>query len=218
MGGVPAFALDSSMKEKTFREYGLVLRRYWLWVAAAAIVAGALTYGVLARQGTIYEAHFSYLVSLAEREVPETYAFDGYYALQSTDSFAATLARWAAATEVIVRAWQEAGLAPVPTQARVLARSVNAEKTAPQLVQITVRHRDERAARKLSEGLQAVMQRNVDNYQREGVPALKFRVVPTEMWIGRVESNPGLVAAGTAAAVIIIGFSLVLLKEAAVEL
>jgi capsular polysaccharide biosynthesis protein len=167
------------------------LKHYWdvvqqrlpavlLLSAAAALVAWL----VVRDAGPTYQVHFSYLVSLSEREAADEFRFDGYYALSATDLFAGTLAQWLQAPEVLVSAYQRAGV-PLPSRdSRQLGRSVSAEKVASQLVAVTVYQKDRTQAERLAQGLQAVMADNIDVYHDLGAPALSFRAVATEPWVG----------------------------------
>lgn len=144
----------------------------------------AIAYVGALKVGTTYTTHYSYLVSLAERENSTDYTFDGYYALQATDLFAATLARWATTPEVIAAAYDQAGLPPV-LDVRQLLRLVAAEKTAPQLVQVTVRGNTPEQTLALTRALLTEIEHNVLVYHDEGIPALRFTVVATEPWSGQ---------------------------------
>lgn len=158
-----------------------VQRRFPLFLLLSLALA-VLTYVIMVRLPITYEVHYSAVVSLALREEPAEYTFDGYYALQATELFAATLAGWTEAPEVIVQAYQAAQV-PVPRGGtRALRRGVSATKTAPQLIEIVVTADDRERAERLGAGLRAVSRRNLDLYHDNGIPALRWRVVTTEPW------------------------------------
>ena len=131
------------------------------------------------------EVHFSYLVSLRQREEATEYRFDGYYALQATDLFATTLASWVHTPEIIAAAYQQAGLVLTDRDPRSVRAAITATKSSPQLVEITVRQPREADAQKLAAGLQAVMNEQVAAYHAQGIPALTFGVVVTTPWVGQ---------------------------------
>lgn len=171
-------------------EYG-ALADYWRAATAAlpvlliiSFAAAVLAYGLISQQDPNYQAHFSYLVSLSEREPAGEYRFDGYYALQATDLFAATLARWIQTPETIISAYRAALLTPPSVKPRDLTSFIRAEKTAPQLVQVTVTGKNEEDVLALTVGLQQVMAGNVESYHKQGIPAVTFRVVSTQPWVG----------------------------------
>ncbi len=169
-----------------------VTRRLPLWLLVS-LVAASFAYAVVVRQGTTYAVHSSYLVSLAERETPSEYTFDGFYALQATDLFTATLAKWVVAPEHIVAAYQSAGVVLPGANERALRRSVEAKKTAPQLIEVVVQHEDQTSAEKLSSAVAQVMKHNVQLYHDEGTPALQFAVVTTKPWTSVVAPNKPLI-------------------------
>lgn len=197
-----------------------ILRRYWLAVRAAllklvliSLALAALAFVVSVRVSPVYEVHFSYLVSLSNREQPDGYTYDGVYALQSTDLFTATLAQWASAPEIIVEAYRAAGLPLLDLDPRSVTRGIVSEKTAPQLVRVTVKNEKKADAEKLAAGLRAVISRNVERYHQDGIPALKFRVVPTESWTGVTRFNSIAVTVATFLAVLLLGANWVVFRE-----
>lgn len=180
-------------------------------VLLLSVVAALIAWGVAARVPPAYEVHFSYLVSLSQRDNVNEYRFDGFYALQATDLFAATLAKWAAAPEVVVEAYQEAGLELPSEDPRSLTRAIRAEKVAPQLVTVTVRDQSRDMAEKLAQGLQSVMEKNVADYHAQGVPAVQFRVVGTQPWTGVTRISVPIVVAATFIAAFLLAVNSVLL-------
>lgn len=158
-----------------------------------------------------YEVHFSYLVTLSERETSSGFRYDGYYALSATDLFTTTLASWVKTPEVIAAAYRQVGLAMPSEDTRVLLRAVQANKTGPQLVEVVVRHKDREKAIRLSEGVQAVMKSNVEKYHEEGIPALVFNAVPTESWVGVGQVAARVISASVFLLVLFGGVNVVLL-------
>lgn len=193
--------------------YWKTTRRYLLRVLLLSVVAALVAWGMASRVAPTYEVHFSYLVSLSARDNVNEYRFDGFYALQATDLFAATLAKWAAAPEVVVRAYQEAGLEVPSEDPRTLTRSVRAEKVAPQLVAVTVRSQSRDVAEALAVGLQDVIAQNVATYHAQGVPAVQFRVVPTQSWTGVARISVPIVVAATLVAAFLLGLNAVVLFQ-----
>ena len=187
-----------------------LLRRLPQLLLVSAGVA-TVVFFVVSSVGAKYTIHFSYLVSLSEREEASEYRFDGFYALQATDLFAATLAKWAAAPEVINKAYQTAGLTPESADVRSLSRVVRAEKTAPQLVQLTIQAKDPETAERLADGLQEVMAENIDLYHDQGVPELAFSVIATEPWLSTQEAATTVIVIATFVAVFMLGVNVVLL-------
>lgn len=190
------------------------LRRRIPILLLIAFAAAAFAYGIARRIDPTYEVHYSYIVSLSERENPQEYTFDGYYALQATDLFAATLARWAQTPEVVVASFKEAQLPLTTTQPYELSKIVRADKTAPQLVQVTVTGATERDALALSNGLQRVMEMNIERYEEEGIPALRFRVSATDSWVGSTSVSVPIITSATFLLFLFLGFNTILFLTA----
>lgn len=170
-----------------YADYRLYWEGLWRripWMLCVSFGLAIVAYIVVRQMGPTYRVQFSYLVSLSAREPAEEFRFDGYYAIQATDLFAATVAQWAKTPEVIVAAYTRAGLEVPTDDPRQLAKFVETGKTAPQLIQVTVSEQDEERARRLAQGLRDTVADNVAHYHDEGIPALQFRVVATEPWVG----------------------------------
>ena len=175
------------MSQAVWQQYMAILTKRLPLLLVVSFVAAAIAYTAVTRVGSQYQTHFSYLVSLTEREDVSEFRFDGFYALQATDLFTATLATWSSTPEVVIAAHEEVGLTPESRDPRTLGRIISAQKTAPQLVQVTVKADSPQVAEELRQGLIAVMDRNVQRYHDEGIPALQFAATPTESWTGERE-------------------------------
>ncbi len=202
------------MNPDTFDRYVSVLKRKLLVLVVVSALVAAGAYGLTARLPTTYQVHFSYLVALTQREGPTAdYHFDGYYALQATDLFTTTVAAWTTTPEVIVAAYQVAKL-PVPTaDTRVLLQKITAEKSAPQLIEVTVHDTQAQIAQALAYGLQTVMQKQVELYQQQGSPALTFKIVPTNVWTGEQRVDRRIITITTFILILFVGLNLVILRE-----
>lgn len=193
------------------------LRRAWPLIMLVSVAAALIAYGVVERQGPAYTVHFSYLVALAEREESATFEFDGYYALQATDLFAATVAAWAKSPEVVVAAYDRAGIEGRSADARVLVRAVEANKRSPQLVQVAVTHRDRETAEQLARGLQEVLGEQVAIYHERGIPALHFNAVSTQSWTSVRQPATRLLVTTVFLLVLVVAINLVLLKQTFIQ-
>lgn len=170
------------------------------WLLALSVLVALLAAGTVSRFGESWTVHFSYVVSLKEREAATAYRFDGYYALQAIELFTKTLAEWVVAPEMVAQAHRAAGL-PEPTG---ILKAIEAEAAAPQLVRVTVRASDRAQAEQLAAGVRAVV--------ASGVPA-EFQVVATEPWATTAGLNKKVVGLATGALVFFVGLNLVVLRE-----
>lgn len=183
--------------ESGLRHYGEVVRRRLPLVVLISVIAAVVALVAAKQIQTRHEVHFSYLVSLSARDEVSEFRFDGYYALQATDLFASTLARWVETPEVIVTAYQEAGLELPSPDPRQVTRAVRAEKAAPQLVTVTVYGSTQEKAQALARGLRQVMERNVARYHDKGGRAVTFTAVATEPWSGVTRVSVPVVVTAT---------------------
>lgn len=164
-----------------------------IYVFLTSVVACLITFAVVDKWQPVYEVHFSYLVSLSTREQANEYTFDGYYALQATSLYTETLSAWVKTPEVVMAAYQKAGLDVRPEETSKLIHNVNAAKSGPQLVGVTVKGKNQAEAMALATALQAVMVENMNRYHDEGVPALQFRAVITKPWVGITKVAIGVI-------------------------
>lgn len=165
--------------------YGQAWGRALPWILLFSLAVATVAYSLTSRSGVTYQVHFSYIVSLTERESSTNYRFDGFYALQATDLFTTTLANWLTTPETIVMTYQTAGLALPTNNARQLSRLVQAEKAAPQLIRVVVAAPQRDQAQKIAASLQEVMKQQIDHYQDQGIPALRFQALATQPWISQ---------------------------------
>ena len=75
-----------------------------------------------------------------------------------------------------------------------------------------MRHKDKEKALRLTEGLQEVMKENVEKYHKEGIPALIFKVIPTESWVGVGRVAAAVISVSVFLLVLFGGVNVVLLR------
>ncbi len=196
-----------------FEQYWRVVQQKMPTVLVISFVLAIAAWLVVRGVGASYEVHFSYLVSLSQREEVSDYSFDGYYALQATDLFTATLAQWIKTPEVIVEAYKESEIKLGDVDPRALGRKIKSVKTAPQLIEVTVNGKNREETKRLAEGVRAVMKKNVERYHDKGIPALRFRVVETEPWIGQQKLSKAPIVVATFIFVFFMGINVVILVE-----
>ncbi len=190
------------------------LRRSFFLVVGLSVLVGVVAYGVTKNIPGTYEAHFSYMISMDQKDAVPGFRYDGYYALSAADLFSATLARIADSPETIVAAYAKANI-PLPTQDAVrLVRAVRSEKTAPQLVRIVVRDASKEHAERITSGLVFVMNNAIDEYNAKGLSSIVFHGVPTAPWTSMNQAAPIPVAASLFMLVFLGGNLVVLLREA----
>ena len=196
-----------------YYHYWQLLRRTLPKVVLLSAALALLVYVISIKTGPSYQVHYSYIVSLSEREAVSDYAYDGYYALSATDLFATTLAAWTKTPEVIVRAHEISGVKMQSDDPQALVKLVSAEKTGPQIIEVTVRHKEKATVERLADGLQSAMLENIGMYHDEGIPAVRFKVVTTKAWTGEKAAAAGVVSAGTFVFALLLGINAVLLVE-----
>lgn len=192
------------------KDYRYALQKSAFWLLVISGVVAALSYGVMNRLGVRHEVHFSYLVSLTQREQAPDYTFDGYYALQATDLFSTTLAALITTPEVVIAAIKEAHVTLPSSDPFALRSLVTATKEAPQLVHVTIKHSDQSMAEKIKSGLEQVVAKEIHKYDTQGTPALSFTIVATDPWTATQEPNALLVALITFLVVAFLGVNTVL--------
>lgn len=196
-----------------FEQYWRAVQQKMPAVLMVSFVLAVIAWLVVRGIGASYEVHFSYLISLSQREEVSDYSFDGYYALQATDLFTATLAQWIKTPEVIVEAYREAEVDLEVSDPRVLGRKIRAVKSAPQLIEVTVKGKIREETERLAEGVRVVMKKNVERYHDKGIPALRFQVVETDPWVGQRKLGKAPIVAATFIFAFFMGINMVLLAE-----
>ena len=191
--------------------YTRYIRQSLLVLLVISLGMGVATYFFLNRQGSSYEVHFSYLVSLEDRASSSQYQFDGYYALQAVELFTKTLASWITTPELIVEAYQQAHVILPGSDSRHLQAGITATQAAPQLVEVTVKNQDRQSAEGLAKALQKTIEERVKVYQQQGTPAVRFIVVPTTPWTGKSQLNILVIVTTVILFTFFIGINIILL-------
>lgn len=188
-------------------------KKYFPGVLLLGFALSFLVFVVIEKTGPTYEVHYSYLVSIKERDRTEDYRFDGYYAINSTDLFASTLAAWSQTPEIIVKAHNEAGMELPNRNPAQLTKTVTTNKTGPQIIQVTIKHKNQNSAEKLAQGHKKAVEQNIAKYHQEGNPDIRFSVVATEPWTGQTSLSVSTITIGVFVFSILIGMNAVFLLE-----
>lgn len=201
------------MKKGDVGLYMKLLQKRAPLILLVSVLAALVAYGVVNRVKPSHIVHFSYVVSLVQRDTAPEFRFDGFYAIQATDLFASTLASWMKTPEQIVAAYQEAGLELPASDAREILKAVEATKTGPQLVQVAVKNATKEKAESLAQGLQTVVEKQVATYHDKGTPAIAFRVVADTPWTSLQKLPIKMIVSGTFVFVFLFLLNAVLLFE-----
>jgi capsular polysaccharide biosynthesis protein len=186
----------------------------FFFILGASIIIGILAYGITKNIPGAYEVHFSYMVSLDQKDTTPGFRYDGFYAISAVDLFSSTLASIADSPETVVAAYKKANMA-LPTQDAIrLVRTVRSEKSAPQLVRITVKDASKKNAEQLASALMFVVNSAIDEYNTKGLSSITFHGVSTEPWTSMNEVAPLPVAATFFMVMFLGGNMLVLFREA----
>ncbi len=180
-------------------------------VLIISVFLAVAVFAMIRNKDPVYEIHFSYLVSLKEREGGEDYRYDGYYALQATDLFTATLAQWIKAPEVVAGVREKAGY-PVSNDSKEVVSSVKAVKTAPQLIEVTIVDDDRERAEKILKGLEDVVSTMIEAYN-ESDAELVFEMMRTNSWVGQKKLSATIISLLVFVFAVFLGINLVLIEQ-----
>lgn len=197
----------------TYKFFTQTTKKYLPGILLFSAALSFLTYAIVEKSGPTYEVYYSYLISIKERDKTEDYRFDGYYAINSTDLFASTLAAWSQTPEIIVKAHHEAGVKLPGHRPAQLTKIVNTDKTGPQIIQVTIKHKNLDSAEKLAQGLKKAVEQNIAKYHREGNPDLTFSVTTTEPWTGQTSLSAATITIGVFVFAVLLGMNAILLLE-----
>lgn len=174
----------------SFIESLWALKRNGFLTLAVGIAAAALGYALASSTPVTYEVHGSLMLSMDVREDVPEFRYDGYYALLAADLFSGTIAGLASSPETVVVAYENAGIDLPDGNPSRIARSVRAEKVAPQLVRIVVSGKSARDAEALSRALFAVLDRAIHRYNETGDSSIVFKGVASAPWTGTQHAAP----------------------------
>jgi hypothetical protein len=158
-------------------------------------VMGLIAFGWVSRKGVIYQANWSYVVSIGEREAKDDFRFDGYYAVSTADLLTTTLAGLIETPETIAEAGLKSGLEIVSLED--VEGKVSAEKVAPQLVRVKVRTNSYPSVERLSQEFRNVVRQRLNEYSTQEMTGTDFIFTESDEWISVEEPKAklaGLVA------------------------
>lgn len=171
------------------------------------LVVTLATLVVSIRKEPRYLTSLSIAVNRINRQITTDYQYDGYYALQASDLFSQTLLSWFLTPSVLLDFYQRAGIGPNITTANELVSRFRARKFAAQNIVIQFTERDRDTAKKLADGISAVVRERSASLDSNVGGDATFDVVPSQPVI--VETKPNILLNTIAAllASILIGFA-----------
>lgn len=190
------------------------LRKGFFLILGISIIAAIVSYGIAKNIPGTYEVHYSYMISMDQKDVAPGFRYDGYYALSAADLFSATLASMVSSPETIIAAYAAAGIQPPTQDAIRLVRIVRSEKAAPQMVRITVTDASKKNAEDLTAGLISVLGNQIETYNAKGLSSIVFHAIPTEPWTGQSKVAPIPIAVSVFTLFFLLGNMVVLFREA----
>ncbi len=159
-------------------------------ILIASFMIAFVAYGIAAKIPVSYDVHLSYVVSQEGGQATPGFRYDGYYALSATDLFAATLASWIAQPQTIALAYKTSDI-PLPTNDAIdLGKRIRSEKTAPGLVNITVRDHSRETAEQIVRGVTKIIPAFIAQQNTTGTPAVTFRGIASDSWTGMSRIAP----------------------------
>ncbi|MDA1169206.1 MAG: hypothetical protein O3A36_02630 [bacterium] len=189
------------------------LRHNFFLILGISIIVFVFSFGISKKIPGTYESHFSYMISLEQKDATTAFRYDGFYGLSAADLFSATIASIATSPETIVAMFTDADIA-LPTQDAIdLGRLVTSNKEAPQLVRLSVRSASKSKVEKLTNSLISVMNKSIDEYNTKGLSSVAFRAVPTQVWVSYNAIKPLPVASSLFMLVFVGGNIAVLFRE-----
>lgn len=190
------------------------LRRNFFLVLGISIIVFIFSYGVAKKIPGTYSTHFSYMVSMDQKDVTPAFRYDGYYAVSAVALFSETLAGLTTSPEIIVAMFEEADVSIPTLNVLDLGRIILSKKAAPQLVQFSVQDASRVTSEKLATGLKKVIRKKIDEYNTQGISAVSFQATATDSWTSYNTVKPLPIASSLFMLVFIGGNMVVLFRDA----
>jgi len=154
---------------------------------------GALLLFLLA---SFWPVSYKAIVTMYIQRVPEkaenVYSYDGYYAGQAAESYTDTVKGLVGTMDITKRAAEIAGLPTDAVYIKNLAKKIKIQKSAPQLVEVTVSLGDREQAKKLALGLAQSASERARLLNQEGDKNLTINIINPDPLVEKSVFNPYL--------------------------
>jgi len=165
------------------REYYKILKLNMAVVFYTIIILVVVVYAWSVRQSETYSASLLLNISRTETQSSADYRYDQFYRVQADEKFSETIGEWLKMPGIVAEIMEKAKISQEGKTIRALSRSFQADRMAPEIVEVrysTTNHDD---AKKISESLGIVIMEKVKSLNADAKDPNWFSVTPSNLVI-----------------------------------
>lgn len=144
------------------REHFFIIKKYWyiLLIFVVVITGSALLFRK--SQPVSYEASRALTIARGNLQQTDDYKYDNYYAIQASELFGRTVVGWLETPSLVLDIYNASGVATPSSDLNALSNKFKATRLAPQVIQVEFSESNPENARKVSDAVVTIMQREVE--------------------------------------------------------
>ena len=160
------------------------LKEYWqiiqkdiralFLVVVLAVLASVAYFGL---RPVSYDVSMALNVTRSGSQQTTDYRFDDFYRLQADEKFAETIVEWLKNPRIVTDIYTKAGISVQQLNLKQLAKALTSEKLSSQIVAVSFSASDEISAKKISDAVAEVIEKNVAVLNENQNESTWFRII-----------------------------------------
>ncbi len=136
-----------------FKEHLKVLNQYKILIIILTLLLAAVSFLFAYIQEPYFDTSISFTVNRINRQNTQYYEYDGFYAIQASDLFAANVVSWFMTPSFLLEIYDQANLDPQITSLERFANRFKTKQFSSQNIVVRFREETDERARKISEAI-----------------------------------------------------------------
>ena len=192
-------------------EYFSVARKYWLLLVTTTLVLLVASLGFRALQPDSFKASRALTISRVNIQETQDYKFDNYYTIQASELFGRTVIGWLETPANVLDIYEDAGIAAPTNNLNALARTVDATRIAPQVIQIEFTHGNADEAKKIADSVVRIVEREISKENSQENTDAFFHAEASETVVVESEKYYALIAIASIVVGLFLSYNVALL-------
>lgn len=165
------------------REYYKILKLNMSVVFYAILISVVIVYAWSVKQSETYSTSLLLNISRMETQSTTDYRYDQFYRVQADEKFAETIGEWLKIPGIASEIMTKANISQDGKTVRTLSKSFQADKMAPEIVEVRYLAVNQDNAKKISDALGSVVAEKVKSLNFEAKDPNWFSVTPSNLVI-----------------------------------
>ncbi len=159
------------------REYLQIIQKDIRTLFLVTVLAVLMSVAYFGLRPVSYDVSMALNVTRSGSQQTTDYRYDDFYRLQADEKFAETIVEWLKNPRIVTDIYTKAGIDVGQLNLKQLAKALNSEKLSSQIVAVSFSASDESSARKISEAVAEVIEKNVAVLNENQNESTWFRII-----------------------------------------